>query len=471
MIVIAFCIGILLPALNGWLLVRLVEGKHPVLLQIERCALGTLAGFTGSMTLTFFLALLAHLPFSRWGFLLVQGLLFLLLLAAVRWRIGGNFRQASAPPLPAGTAPRWARALLVLLGIVTVAKIFLGSFLLVTTPPSFDDTVKNWDFRGKIFFVTQTVSKSAPGRSEDLLGQIASYPPALSLSKTWLAALAGGWNEGLVDAIQIVWFVALLVLLYALLRRVLPRPWAFLGLYLLVSLPLELIHGTQAYADVFLSAHLLGALALLFHAARAETAGERASLLRLSALFTALLPLVKNEGLVLYLPLLFLLAGFTLLHLRRRQALPAREVRRAACWYGGLLLPFVLPWLLYKWRNGLTFGNAHALSGTLFLWQPQAFSSMVVGLFFEGSWLLFFPLFAAVLVLGFRRSLRFPVNILTLFFLLALLVYVGLFTFTNLSAEAIYQTGFSRGIVHIAPIAVALFVILTHGLFGMRERE
>ncbi|MDD4319000.1 MAG: glycosyltransferase family 39 protein [Candidatus Peribacteraceae bacterium] len=469
MIIIAFAVGILLPSLSGWLLLRLLEGRTPVLFRTERWALGFLWGGTLTMSATFLLAA-AGLPFNRPGFLAVQ-FVSLLLLAAIAWKRwgAGLFRRPVVTVAPSHKPPLRTTILLVLLGLWTVAKIGTGAAVLVSTPPFFDDTVKNWNFRGKIFFQTQTIANGAPGDARDLLGALASYPPAVSLHKTWLASLAGEWNEGLVNSIHIVWFGALLILFYGLLRRSLSRSWSVAGVCILATIPLLLIHGTQAYAEVFLAAHLLAAVSFLFLAVRSGDHAERFSFLRLSAVAMALLPLTKNEGLALYLPILLFLFAISLFILRRRGALEIRSLRLSILTLVTASLVFAGPWLAYKWSHGLTFGNAKALSATVFHWEPLAAQSIAVNLFFEGNWLLLFPLLAVAIALAWRSAFRSPLVVLTAAFLLPFVAQIALFLLTSLSVEAVYQTGYSRGVVQIVPIAVALLVLLMHRLLTSEE--
>lgn len=469
MIPLAFLTGLALPTACGWLLLRLLEGKTPVLLRMERWALGFLAGCTLTMLVTF-LAAVAGLPLSLPLFLGVQGVTFVVLLIVCR-RLLGTWKPSSpAQPLPhSGSIPRWATVLLILLGVWTAAKICVGGVMLVSTPPRFDDTVKNWNLRGKIFFLTHAPDTVAPAGEKDILGGLRSYPPGVSLSKTWLSLLAGQWNEGLVNSIHFVWFLTVLLLLYALLRRCVSLPWALFGVYLLTSLPLFLVHGTSAYADVFLSAHVLAAVGLLFLAVREEDAARRGAFLRLDALMLALLPLTKNEGLVLYLPLLLIIFMGSLLFLRRKGSISTREVRLTVLGIAGTIAAFALPWLAYKWLNGFTFGNAKALTGLTLSWNPMALQAIAVMLFFEGSWLLMVSLLALLLLLARRIAFVQPLLILTFFLSGAFLTQIILFTSTALANEAVYQTGYGRGLIHLMPIAVALLVLIVKRLLTEEE--
>lgn len=470
MIILAFAIGIALPTLSGWLLLRLLEGQTPVLLRTERWVLGFLAGLTLTMFATFFVAL-TGLPLALPLFLSVQGAILVVLLATYRVFLGTWKLSSPAQHLPSsGRLPRWIAVLLILLGIWTAAKICVGEVMLVSTPPRFDDTVKNWNLRGKIFFLTHALDTSVPAGESDILGGLRSYPPGVSLAKTWLALLAGQWHEGLVNSIHAVWFLAVLLLLFALLRRSVNLLWALLGIYILTSLPLFLVHGTSAYADAFLSAHVLAATGLLFLAIREGDPARRRTFFRLDVLMLALLPLTKNEGLVLYLPLLLVILTGSLLSLRQQGRISGREVRRILIGLAGAIAVLVLPWLAYKWFHGFTFGNAKALTGLSIAWNSQALYAVMVMLLFEGGWLLLFPLLALVIFLDPKTSLPPPFFVLTFFLIGSLLVQILLFTTTALANEAIYQTGFGRGVIHTVPVAVLLMTLLAYRLLHP-ERE
>lgn len=458
MIVAAFLIGMGFPTLSGWLLVRLVEGHTPLLLRSERWAMGFLLGLTTTMYGTFLVSLVG-LPLTLTRFLAVQGCTLLLLLWIARRRLGTALRAGTVPLSPSPAPHLWIIVLLILLGVWTATKIGAGAYDLLTMPPGFDDTVKNWDMRGKIIFVTHTLGSTAPGSSQDLLGELKSYPPTVSLAKAWLASIAGTWNQGLVDSVHVVWFLCLLALLYAALRRRTSATWALIGVYLLASLPLELIHGTQAYADVFLSAHLFVAVSMLSAAAEADHPSIRAPFLRLACLNTALLPLTKNEGLVLYLPIVLLLSALTLWWGR---SLPSARAEQRSVLRNLVIgcCVFVLPWLLYKWTHHFSFGNAKAISDTTFSWQPLAALSASILLFFEGNWLLLFPLLLILCIFHIRELRRPSTAVVATFVLLGFLAQQPIFLLTNLSTEVLMGTGYARGIVHLLPAAVLLLTLL-----------
>lgn len=464
-------IGVALPACFGWMLLRLLEWRSPVLTNLERATYGFLLGLTATMFLMFLLHIALGVPFSRAGFLAVEG--GLTIAVAVALRIASKRTHAPlsvfhSPQLPSSPAlPAWGKILLAILAAWTVLKIVAGGFILVATPPFFDDTINNWNIRGKVFYHTQKLELMLPSqRPGEEPSTISAYPPSVPLAKASLAAIAGAWDEGVVNGLHLLWLLASLGIVFTTLRRAASLPWAMLGTYLLAALPLYLVQGTSAYADVFLSAHIAAAAALLFHAVCATEREERTAWLRLAALATALLPFTKNEGLVLYLPAMLLLAGVALAWMWRTGRLTAEDARRAAAWYLGLLLAVVIPWIGFKWARGMPFGNAKAISGLAISWQKGVLYAILINTFFEGNWLLIFPLLALLLVVRWRAAFRTPAVLFSAFFLLLYAGQIPLFLFTTLSTEVLMQTGYARGLVHLMPVVAILATLLLRDLFA-----
>ena len=65
MIVLAALIGIVLPTLSGWCLVRVLEGTTPVLQRVERWVVGWLAGSLLMVYVTFLASVYGGVPLSR----------------------------------------------------------------------------------------------------------------------------------------------------------------------------------------------------------------------------------------------------------------------------------------------------------------------------------------------------------------------------------------------------------------------
>lgn len=455
--------GVAFPTLLGWLLVSVLEGGHPVLRPMERAVFGFVFGLAVVMFCAFLANVVAGLPFTVASFLVIHGVL-MIAFGIPWWR---RPRSVAAVTLPREahtpkifTIAVWTLAAWVLLRLVTQAGITM------TTPTFFDDAMDNWNLRGKVYYFDQHFTLSFPW---DANPGITSYPPTVPLAKTWLSTLAGDWHEGLVNLMHVVWFCALLALLYLILRRLLTRTWALLGATVLGSLPLMLIQGMSPYGDVFMSLYLFAAVAPLYMALRSSNGDEARSWLRIAAFSIALLPFTKNEGWALYVPVLMILTLGTLWVIAKKNII-SRPALLKTVLLGALFFACIAgPWIGYKMANGLAFGNAKGIDWNL-QWQPGAWLAILVNTFFEGNWNLLFVLFFGLLITRWRAAFRSQLLLLSACFLIPYCTQLFAYLTTGLSQEAIRQTGYARGLVHLMPIIVMLTILLIHDIVDSGQR-
>lgn len=453
MIFLAVIIGLGLPAVIGWLTLHLIEGRHPVLHSIERWLIGFVLGTTLSMYGVFLMHTLLSVPLHRAGFLVMM-LTMTAVLSALLFARKTILTAKTIPLQP--SAPLDKTQLLICLGAGTwlALKTFSVAFLLIASPPYHDDVINNWNYRGLVFFekqeLTLELEMTNPG--------INSYPPTVPLTKTWINALYGNWSHALANVAHIFWYVALLGIFYFAMRRFTDVFRSLIATYAIGSLPLLLIHASVAYADIFVATHVFLALTMLLHALRTDDGAAHKRLIGIGALSTALLIFTKNEALVLYLPPLLLAAGFTI-HRTHRNPERLRMMAGYALTVGAVLLP----WLLFKFTNDLSFANAKEASNMTIAWQPGVLHAVWINTFFEGNWLLLFPLLIFLLIKERRKAFSWPLIILSAY---VLVVYFGqllLFMFTELSVEALRQTGYARGVLQLVPCLGLLAALLTLG--------
>lgn len=459
MSIIAFLIGIALPTLNGMVLLTLLEGTKPALFKLERAALGFTLGLTATMFLVFVGALL-HLPIALPLFIGVQVVVFIALMLLRRWMQSTSL-LAGKIASDTSHAPQWITIILQTLLLWTAVKFLItGVVFLLLTPSYMQDTLSNWDLRGKVFYADHTLTLTLPGEDPTTspLG-VSSYPPAVPLAKAWLASLAGNWNDPLVNSIHMVWYLCAIALVYYAIRRFASKVWALLGAYLIGSLPLYLMHGVTAYADAFLSAHIIAAVGMLFFASRATNDEDRMSYLRIAAIATALLAFTKNEGLILYLPPILLLIILLLLYWKQKHIVQGKTLFKMSAWAIGCLIVIAVPWLIFKWSHHLTFGNGKPFTSLGLSWQTGVLTSISINTFFEGNWLLLYPLLFVLIIWRWKHAFT-SLIMLTTFFLIIYLGQGSLYLFTHLSIEALKQTGYARGLVQLTPVAVLLTTLL-----------
>ena len=150
--------GLILPTLTGWMLVRLLEWKTPVLFRIERWALGFLLGLTLTMFITFLAHVWIGLKLDWVGYLLIQ--IGLVIVIGATYFVGLRTPDFSPRnietlrPTSSVRRPNWPTTLAAILIIWTLIKILTASItFLMLTPPYLDDTIDNWNFGGKVIFV------------------------------------------------------------------------------------------------------------------------------------------------------------------------------------------------------------------------------------------------------------------------------------------------------------------------------
>ncbi|PIR53054.1 hypothetical protein COU76_03305 [Candidatus Peregrinibacteria bacterium CG10_big_fil_rev_8_21_14_0_10_49_10] len=466
-------VGLLFPTLCGWFAIALLERGHPVLQRIERWTLSVTLGITLTMYLSFLSEVLGLIKFTSIGLFSVQ--MFTALALGMLWmRCKVLWSPSSAlPALPA--SPRLsqrARIVVVLLCVWTLIKLLGGFAMLTGTPAYEDDVYNNWNMRGKLFYVTQEYTLEYEAGNELVSsGGVNSYPITVPLFKTWLATLAGDWDEGLVNSIHMVWFLATLLLVYWTLRRRMRSTWALGGTYLLSSLPLYMVNATTPYADAFLSLHVFAALSLLYGALISEKPEHRYSFLRLGGLATALLIFTKNEALIMHLPVLLLLLFLSVRVLAKSESIDRSDLRTAARHYVVFMGVVLVPWVVFKLVHNLPFGNAKSVLHLTLAWQKGVATAIAINTFFEGNWALLFPLLLGLLFAARREAFRFPTALFTGYLFFVVLGQFPLYFFTGISTEAVNQTGYARGFVQLAPVAVTLLTLLASSFFTPRTEE
>lgn len=462
-LLLALPLGILLPAATGWMVLALLQRKRRVLFVFEQAVFGWVAGVTFTMFLMFAAHAFAGVPLNAAGFLGMQ-----LMSIAALFGLHRLLKPERTPaPRPVNDAvPRWITWTLALLcAWITLRAIVLGVTFLLLTPTFLDDTLDNWNLRGKVFFHDQALTLVMPTEDPETspLG-VSSYPPTVPLVKTMFAAFAGEWNEPLANIVHLFWYLAALALFYAALRHRTSRTWALLGTYALGSIPLYQMHGTNPYGDLFMSLHVFLPISQLFLALTSRDTDDRMAHFSLGAFAAGLLAFTKNEGLLVFLPPLLLILAVGCWHQWRTKTLPPKNIAMILLQYAAWIAAIALPWLIFKWMNGLTFGNAKPIGDLGFGWQDQVPVAITVNTFFEGNWHLLFPLLIALLLWQWRQALTSLLP-LTAFFLMVYLGQMFLFLFTGLAAEAIRQTGYARGIVQLLPSIVLLFSLLLANAF------
>ncbi|MEK7137276.1 MAG: hypothetical protein AAB853_03250 [Patescibacteria group bacterium] len=463
-------LALLLIALEGALLLRIVERSQPYFYRVERLAAGFLVGSALSAFILFFAVYFGILPLSFTGFAIGHGMIIGVLLLIFFLRFGwsgfsqfSNLNSHTSTVLSVTPIPRWALLLGAFLLLFALLKIVAVSTDLLLTPAYFDDVYANWNMRAKVFYLSESLLLDLPPSHELFFGgRVPSYPLTMYFTKVFAVMSAGGWSEAAANGVNLAFFLVLLILFVSALRREAGSLWGTLGLILLLSFPLLLTHATAAYSDIAMAGGVLLLATLLRAFFSAGEERRRAMLLRLLGVTIASMVFLKSEALLLYFPpLAFFLLGGSLKNLRDGKLVAAET------WpFFAIVASVALPWVLFKLRYGLAFGNAQQIGGFSLAPHAEVIPAITNDLLYTGSYLLFFPVFILLLSLMGRRFSRTsflpPLLFLGAIFLGQCLLYY----LTPLALEAIRHTGFGRGVLQLLPSFAFFAVLLLRDLLG-----
>jgi hypothetical protein len=343
-------------------------------------------------------------------------------------------------PLPTRKTIAKGKALFVIpLSLLLAWKLFFILFSTLAYPTYFDDALTTWDYKAKTLYYAAGLGNM--GSAEFLGGGALNYPLGTSLFKTWIALMAGVWSDACIHLYHFAIFVSMLILFYVNLRQYASASIALLFTYALSSIPLLAPHTYGGYADTALGYYLFAAVAMLarwFH-------GKESAHLVIGAVLAGIMAFIKNEGLVLFMPVvLATFLGFLLL-----SGLPKREKTRLAVYLAGGVFLTAAPWLIIKKIYGLGIGpipfEFHPSSVVellrIFFWEEGAFG------------ILWAAAAAAILsnwaTLRDRRFVSYFAPTLVCF-----LAVAAVFTFTS-SFEWLWErTTINRTLLTVTPLVV-----------------
>ncbi|MFB0965114.1 MAG: hypothetical protein QMC36_05520 [Patescibacteria group bacterium] len=268
------------------------------------------------------------------------------------------------------------------------------------------------------------------------------------LYKTSLTDIAGEGKEPLVNSVTVLFWLAVLVLVYASFQSPF---WGVVAVYALCSLPLVSWHVGRAYFDLVVASYFLLALmnmrkyAITKDAIRLLLVG----ILAYSVVFT------KNEGMVMVVPSLAL--GFAALWLlaRKNPDLPKFSAKSVAI--AAVPFAFIVPHMVFRAVYHLSFNPHSAMAAYGF----HADSLKLYWMYFTqwGSFNVFWYALPLVLAMTWRKWSK-PQNLPVAVSLSAMLsAMFAVFSFTNNYTFLLDQTTINRTLL-IFMVPVTYFCIL-----------
>jgi len=332
-----------------------------------------------------------------------------------------------------------------------VEKIMFGLWKIIQTPLFFDDALTQWSGRARSLF--GSVNFSLNPESPVFLGIIESkkhYPFAIQVWRMVTAIFNGSWNDTIGRVDGLVFFIAIISTVWLIVWRFSKIRWlATLAAFIVSALPLQIWHAAAGYGDIAVGAFAVASLA---------------SLLRqewfLAGIFAAGAAWTKNDGLILYMPGIFVmvfLLQFSLKEIREFKWFQKEKWQKIILFMAGLIT--LIPWFIFKYIHALgVTPNQEKLS-----FHPEA-----LGLFWKyvvnGSSHSIFWLFISVsILLILSKMYRDNTGRALLgLFLTSFLAIAFVYSCTDAYRFLLDETGVHRSMLQFYGVAI---VVVIYGIW------
>lgn len=439
--ILKLIISLLLSTLVGWNILFWIIKRDRSFALLEKLALSYIIGL-GILTMQMFLYSQAGLKFS----------IFTLLLPHLFIAIATYFYYIRTAP--AGSSPAKAKSgifeRVLIFGIGF--QIFHAFFKALIKPMDSFDSIGNFAFKAKMFFTERYVPYELfLQRSIDI--QHPDYPLLVPLSETWVYMFLGSWNDLLVKTLFPMFFVALLVIFYFALKRIIEKRLAFVSTFFLATIPHFLNYATIGYADFALTMFCATSFLYIFLWISQRRENKYLFLATPLAIFAVW---AKHEGVFFLLINLTLLALFILLN---RNQITKKELGGTGLFFS-VTVALTIIWFVYFHMIGFSnefvnretlclshaIGNINRIPLVLYEYQKHIFGPK--------KWNISYLVFFLGLIFYFKTAFRSHFKYITLFVLLSLAGYGFFYLITPLEVRFHLQTAGSRLLIHFLPITV-----------------
>ncbi len=399
-----------------------------------------------ALTVSLFLASLIHQTPAPWIGVIELIVFWATALAAKRRRLSGWFTSYQK-----SSEPQWARTMQVMLVIfcVGIFSVFAAATLL--------EPIAEWDVMG-IWALKAKVLLHEPAVATDYFHDLSKAYSHLDYPLLWPMAMAWIWScEGQADLISVkVLAVALfgstLLLFFGLLRRNHSRTTAILFTALLAGVPMLLAQTSRLMSDPLLAFFFLGSFVCAYFWLDSGQIDDLkiAGVLVIGMLFT------KNEGVALWLILIFLVA---LMMVTKKQT---QRLRCAAVWLALLPLFINLPWFIFRLGIAKVHEDYGGKINPAFFFNnvarlPEILSGWGRTFLNWHDWLILWPLGLSILLAAPGNCFRRPMIFLLLAGMLPLLLYTYVYVVSPWNLGELMEATENRLLLQVMPLWLFLF--------------
>ncbi len=303
------------------------------------------------------------------------------------------------------------------------------------------DALAHWSFTAKVFFVERTI----PSFLMQISGANAhSNTQLCPLLQAWLYISMGTWNEIMSKIIFPIFFAAMLLIFYYVIRREQSRLKSLLFTFFLSSLPLLAYHSTIEYADIAVAFYTLAAVLMLLRFFNVLDL----KFLWGSALLFSLSYFSKEEGMFYSFAAFVILCSFMILNKNFTERFDRKKLM-ILLGAGFTALTMYIVYLLFFQKIGIWQG---IFWGRL----PGIHDIFLSKMFFSGNWNITWTAFIAAVFYRFLRGGRGRCSYLLALILLILSMFVAYYLMAHEGVDVWLHDGtvLSRNFLQFAPIII-----------------
>ncbi len=333
-----------------------------------------------------------------------------------------------------------------LMSLILIILIFIQIIFImvsaITLPTIAYDSLTTWALRAKILFYNGQISFDQ--NDFYYLGHQwhNNYPWLIPLNIFFFSKMIGSFDDTLFNFIFLFFYLSILILLYAVLRKFTSRLMALVFVFLFSTMQLPFYHAFNAYADLPLSYYILCAFIFFFYFLKEQ----KTVYLVLMSLFMGIAFFVKQDALIFVIAMAACLGIFSLVS-KKQTAL------KNVAYFIFIAAAMNIFWIYYLVKYNLGLSNVAPGLG----FHPEIFKNLVLSLLVSNNWNIFWYFFAAVPVISWRAIINSKELLYSwLFFFAAFTGFICLYLFTNLYRYVLDNTAVSRNILLFVPMAVAL---------------
>lgn len=418
----------------------------------EKIPLSIIFGY-GVVSIQMFLMGLLNIKFTRINILIPWIILFFANLST------GKLQKFCSVRVPQFRKFRFYEVS-IMLGIVL--QTFYNFLRALIKPMESYDAVAIHGLKSKVIFFAngigpdffKTISMNFGGAHPD-------YPLLLPLCENWVYVFLGNFNDQLVKIIFPLFYISILFLLYAVLKKMTGNTLIpLLMTFALSSIKQFSDYATIGYADLILAVYFGTAIFYLY----LWSVSNNELYLKICTISLIFCVWTKNEGMLLALIGIFLLFVYGIQYLRER---------KKTTFYVTLAILSVLClsllWHGFKHTNNLINENfnlsmvntenlIHGLKRIpliIYEYQKQFFGFK--------KWNLVWIVTIFLFIKDFRYIISTHIKLLGYVLFLFALGYTTVYIFTTTEIDFLLRTTASRFLIHILPVAVLWLGMLIHG--------